>query len=281
MTDLWSRGIPTLNEYSQLVTPQVLYFFQRLLQRDVRGHLNRLDAFWRHGTYSDNFWRALSMVGVRYSAALWPLPAEFNPGLPLAVTVPYRPSKHGGGKPGDWHLYELPNPNVGDYSPTRVVLAATGDEIMTLLSAPDFDFTQMAVLRDAPAGSLVAARTMRFSHTRAGLHVSGHSDGTSLVVLPQQFSNCLRIVRGNARLVRANLMMTGIVFSGALDADIEFAYGILSPSCRKADIADMKTLGLKIDQRMPHLEGDRRLPTWVESVEKLRGALKSLKGPVR
>ncbi len=277
MTDLWSRGIPTVNEYSQLSTPQSLYFNHKLLKRDVRGHLNRLDMYWSNGQYSESYWKALQMFGVRFSAEHGkPLPSEYNPGFPL-ITMPYRPSSIGGGKPGFWYVYELPRPNVGDYSPTRVVTANTGAEIMAKVATPGFDFTQQAVLSAAIDKPLVQARDMHFSYVRGGLHVSGKSDGTSLVVLPQQFSNCLRPRDARARLVRANLMMTGMVFSGEIDTDILFDYGILSPSCRRMDLADMKRLDLRIDLRMKHLSGDRLFPDWDVAIDKLRTATKSIR----
>jgi hypothetical protein len=90
---------------------------------------------------------------------------------------------------------------------------------------------------------------MKLSLVRGGLHVSGHSEGTSLVVLPQQFSNCLRAHDSRVRLVRANLIMTSMIFSGAVDTDISFDYGIFSPGCRRADLADMRQLGIKLGGR--------------------------------
>jgi hypothetical protein len=74
--------------------------------------------------------------------------------------------------------------------------------------------------------------------------VAGHSDGTSLVILPQQFTNCLKASDSRVRIVRANLMWTGVVFSGDIDTDIRFAYGMFSPGCRVDDLADMRRLGL-------------------------------------
>src|SRR5262249_36539021 len=37
---LWVRGIPTVYEYGQLVTPQALYFVHAVFQNDVRGRVN-------------------------------------------------------------------------------------------------------------------------------------------------------------------------------------------------------------------------------------------------
>ena len=113
----------------------------------------------------------------------------------------------------------------------------------------------------SPHSSTIASRT-RDAHVAnpGGLHVSGHSEGTSLVVLPQQFSNCLRARDQRVRLVRANLMMTGLIFSGDLDTDIDFDYGIFTPNCRRADLADMKQLDLRIDLRMTRLSDDHLCP---------------------
>lgn len=274
LTELWTRNIPTPNEYSQLVTPQSLYFVHKLLKRDVRAHLNQFNLFWSHGQYTETYWKALQMLGVRYSLERWPLPDKNNPGLPLTLK-PYRPVATGN-KSGFWYLYELPQPNIGNYSPVEVVLAQTGDEIMAKIADQGFDFMKQAVLSSPIDAGLQSARDMRFSISRGILHVSGKSDGTSLVVLPQQFSNCLRPKDERARLVRTNLMMTGIIFSGELDTDILFDYSLFSSSCRRLDLADIKRLDLKINLPMKHLVGDQLFPDWAEAKNKLRAAMNAV-----
>lgn len=120
--------------------------------------------------------------------------------------------------------------------------------------------------------SLVPARNIQMSWIRGGLHVSGQTDGTSLVVLPQQFSNCLRARSESVRLVRANLMLTGVIFSGEIDTDIGSDYGIFTPRCRRSDISDIKSLELQIDSRAPPKVGEGLLPNWEASMAKLRAA---------
>ena len=39
------------------------------------------------------------------------------------------------------------------------------------------------------------------------------------------------------------------MFSGTVDADISFGYGMFSPGCRLADIADMKRFGMTFPVR--------------------------------
>ena len=123
---------------------------------------------------------------------------------------------------------------------------------------------------------LVPARDMQLSIVRGGLHVSGKSDGTSLVVLPQQFSHCLRARDPGVRFVRANLLLTGMIFSGEVDTDISFDYGLFSPACRYADLRDFKQLDLRIDLRVPHLQGDRWFPDWDHAVAKLQKAANAI-----
>jgi hypothetical protein len=166
---------------------------------------------------------------------------------------------------------------VGNYSPAQMLTAETGVAAAAIMIQPDFDFTRQAVLSTAIDKSLVPARNTQLSVIRGGLHVSGHSDGTSLVVLPQQFSHCLRARDGSVRLVRANLMMTGVIFSGEIDTDIIFDYGLFTPRCRWADISDIKKLEMQIDARAVPLSGEGLFPNWEVSMSKLRAAASAIK----
>jgi hypothetical protein len=262
MSNLWIRGIPTINEYSQLVTPQALYLRPALFKRDiVLGELNHFVPWiGERGSY-DVLFKTLQALGMRYIIFAGRVPAADQVHLPF-VTMPRRPV---GDPTGDWVVYELPNPNRGNYSPTEVVTAKSGSDIIAALEAPHFDFTKQAVLTTAINEPLVPARDMRLSLIRGGLHVSGRSDGTSLVVLPQQFSHCLRARDTGVRLVRANLLMTGVIFSGNVDTDIVFDYGIFSPGCRRLDLAELKQL---IERRAP--KDNRIFVDWDQAVARFR-----------
>jgi hypothetical protein len=268
IVDLWSRGIPTADEYSQLVAPQALYFVQVMLQKEVRRSLNWFWPFPDSECCWPKFWKAVQMFGVRYLLADRFLASADENNYPV-IKLPRHPRS---GASGIWQIYELPRPNVGDYSPTQVVTGRSSNEIMTAMGVPDFDFTKQVVLTALLDEPLVPARDMRLTVIRGGLHVSGKSDGTSLVVLPQQFSHCLRARDSRVRFVRANLLMAGMVFSGEIDTDIVFNYGIFSPGCRRADLAEFKRLDMRIDLRMPHLTGDRLFPDWDDAAAKLHAA---------
>ena len=269
---LWAHGIPTVMQYGQLVTPSSFYFATTFAKRP--GGANRFVLIPGQSQSWESYRKALQLLGARYYVvAPQGFPPSAHPNVPVS-TFPYRPLT---GEHGLWYVYEIPDPNVGNYSPTEVMTAESGAEIAAVMAEPNFDFTRQVVLSAQVSQPLVPARDMRLSLIRGGLHLSGHSDGNSLVVLPQQFSHCLRARDDRVRLVRANLMMTGVIFSRDVDTDILFDYGIFSPRCHSADLADMRQLDLQINAPMPRVTGDRLLPDWKSALATLTAAASAVK----
>jgi hypothetical protein len=240
MNNLWMRSIPTTNEYSQLVTLQSVYLNAALFKKDVSKDLNRFDPWISGGGSYEVLFRTLQAIGVRYMVGHGRFP-EADERHFTSSTLPRRPtfSVH-----GSWQIYELPDPNLGNYSPTEAVKKETAQDIVVALNNPDFDFRHQVVLSAEISTPLIPARAVQLRVIRGGLHVTGQSDGTSLILLPQQFSHCLQPHDVRAHLVRANLMMTALTFSGNVDTDITFDYGLFSPGCRRTDLADMTRLEL-------------------------------------
>jgi hypothetical protein len=239
--NFWRHNIPTANEYNQLVTPQAMYFTSAMFKYDiVLDFLNWFGQWIGRDTSYDLLFKTLRSLGVRYVIVYDPFgeaekrhfPHLSFPRRSVAIAVAST----------NWLVYELPDPNLGNYSPTDVTIAKTGAEIVAAISDPQFDFAKQAVVSTPIDAPLVPAANMRLSVIGGGLHASGSSNGTSLVVLPQQFSHCLRAHDARVRLVRANLLMTGLIFSGNVDTDITFDYGIFSPGCRRTDLADTTEL---------------------------------------
>jgi hypothetical protein len=269
---LWARGIPTVMQYGQLITPPSFYFATAFAKRP--GGSNGFVLIPGQSQSWESYRKALQLLGVRYYVvAPQGFPPSAHPNVPVS-TFPHRPLS---GEHGLWYVYEIPHPNIGDYSPTQVMTAQSGAEIAAMMAEPNFDFTRQVVLSAQVSQPLVPARDMRLSLIRGGLYVSGHSDGSSLVVLPLQFSRCLRARDERVRLVRANLMMTGMIFSGEVDTDILFDYGIFSPRCRSADLTDMRKLDLRINVPNPRVTGDRLLPDWKSALATLTAAASAVK----
>lgn len=241
--DLWMNAVPTINEYSQLVTPQMTYLNAELFKKDVAADLNRLTSWVSSAGSYDVLFKTLRAFGVRFILSYGDLPPAENQHFETSRL----PRRLNVGSPGDWLVYELPDPNLGDYSPIEVIVRKSALDIVTALAGPSFAFRRQAVLAD-PAPTLTSATGVRVSVIRGGLHLTASSEGTSLLVLPMQFSHCLR-ASGKAELVRANLVMTGVIFSKEIDADITSAYGIFSPKCRRQDLADIKDLGMTLKPR--------------------------------
>ena len=142
--------------------------------------------------------------------------------------------------------------------------------IVAILNAADFDFRHSVVLSGS-GPRLVPARDVRLTVNRGGgFHVAGTSDGMSLIIVPQQFSHCMKVSDRDVRLVRADLWWMGVMFSGSVDADTSFGYGMFSPGCRLADIADMKRFGITLP--VPPASG----PSRQERLQASFNALKSL-----
>jgi len=251
VANLWQEGIPTVNEYSQLLTPQTVYLQVELFKQ--KPAMNFSWPWVGSGGLYDILFKTFQALGVRYVLTHAPL-GVIEQRKFAGQSVPRRQPPD---PPGQWQIYQLPDPNVGNYSPTEIVLAGSGAEIIADLASPDFDFRRQVIV-SAGQRPLVPARDMRLTMNRGGgFHITGHSDGTSLVILPQQFTNCLKTSDSRVRIVRANLMWTGVVFSGDIDTDIWFAYGMFSPGCRRDDLADMRRLGLVLPAAAKTAEVDR------------------------
>jgi hypothetical protein len=294
MDNLWVLDIPTVNQYDQLVTPQSVYFNYSVLKNDMGGNLKAF--FPQVGPTWERFLKLMPLLGIRYYVVgdhLSPSCPETeklssNSGVQnclkllanragFPVEILPQGAHHNLGPTARWHVYEVPHPNLGNYSPTIPITAETGAAAAAIMIQPNFDFTRQVVLSTAIGKSLVPARNMEMSLIRGGLHLSGYTDGTSLVVLPQQFSHCLRARDPSVRLVRANLMLTGMIFSGEVDTDIKFDYGLFTPRCCWADIFDIKQLKMQIDARAVPVSGEGLFPNLEASVAKIRAAASAIK----
>jgi hypothetical protein len=144
------------------------------------------------------------------------------------------------------YLFELSGANLGTYSPTRFVKVATAGEIADRIRENKDRLDDIAVVSaDVPPTS-AKARGVVMTVERDGVRIRADSDGPAHILLPVQFSHCLHVVNGAAaRLTRANLLQTLVSFEGALDARLEFRFGLFADNkCRLRDGQDNKALGL-------------------------------------
>ena len=172
-------------------------------------------------------------VGCPKREATSPVSGHSSPprnGASGTVTAPRAPNVR---------LFEFSDANLGTYSPTRFVKAATAGEMVDRIRENRSHLDQVAVVSDDVPPTVAKARNVVMTVERDGVRVRAASDG------PAHIPHCLVVVNGApARLTRANLMQTLVSFEGTLDARLEFHFGLFADNkCRLRDGQDNKALG--------------------------------------
>lgn len=131
-------------------------------------------------------------------------------------------------------LYVIPDANVGDFSPTREVIVGSTKEAFRLMGDSEFD-PQKTFFSERPLGGLVPATMSEVRVSGSKIRVRAASSGTSLLVLPFQFSECARVVKqdGHASIHRVNGIFMGLRFAGSIDVEIDNDARALFPTCIK------------------------------------------------
>jgi hypothetical protein len=233
-------NVPTLDQMTHNVTPQFYLTVRELLSRPG------IDAYDKHFALVTRLNEPImTLLGLRYIIADYELPF----GTPrLAIPFPEEARKIFESKQvykSPVRVYELPHPNLGNYSPTKVVHAKTAKATILAMADPAFDGRQTLVTDDASIGDdLVPATGAAMTVRLGGVALKASSAGQSVLVLPVQYSHCWQIVSGSdATLFRANLMQLGVRFSGELRVELRQFFGpFWQLSCRLADAADAERL---------------------------------------
>lgn len=236
MFGLWYFDIPTLFEYSSIITPSFYLvtrtFFARPGDVQIRNVLT-LRQFEP---------KILRSLGVRFAITDAPL----NDGTRLRLSFP--------SPDHTLYLYELDEVNMGNYSPTEYRVSTDARETLAKLAKPSFDPKQQ-VLSDVQLhdqGSFVAASSSKLTAEPGHLHISANSISRSILVLPLEYSHCLNIQQTKVsnmplpQLFRANLLQAGILFEGKLDATVAYFTGPFhNADCRLKDALDMEKLSIR------------------------------------
>jgi hypothetical protein len=180
----------------------------------------------------------LRLFGVRYVIA----DASLPPPAELVQTQSVE------GDPTNLRLYQFADVNTGNYSPTELVPAADAATALKFLGSGR-NFQRAVAVENPPAEQLVPASSVRIFAERGGLRLAASAVGTSLIVLPFEYSNCLTLERMSTdgappRLLRVDLLLTGVLFSGRLETNLRYYTGPFQNNrCRLADAEDFRRLG--------------------------------------
>jgi hypothetical protein len=230
MTGLWYYKIPTLSENSNFISPAFYLVTSRLL--GLAGDQQNRSVM----TLRDIDPRILRMMGVRFLITDAPITAEAR----LRIRIPEV------GAPV-LMLYELEDVNLGDYSPTEIVQVEDARSAMSILASSVFDPMKIIVVNAPLPGRFIPATSSRLFVEKSGLRLSASSEGTSVLLLPLEYSHCLNIESTGAiaplRLFRANLLQTGVVFTGNIEVTLSYFTGpFRNSACRMDDARDMDRL---------------------------------------
>jgi hypothetical protein len=152
-------------------------------------------------------------------------------------------------------LYELEGPNLGTYSPVNVLMVRSSRAALAEMSKREFDPRRDVVVSEALSEKLVPMTSSVVTLAGDGLHVSARSTAVSLLLLPFEYSRCLDVKqqatgRGQARVLRVNLVETGVLFDQHVEATLTYVTGLLHhASCRIDDSRDVGALAMGQETR--------------------------------
>jgi hypothetical protein len=236
--DLWLLGIPTLGEYGQWVSAQSQYLYKRFFTNPGDAvsstflKIYRLDIDMVRALGARFLITDLNLTG---RAGVTRLLTESRPG---ATSV---------------HLYRIDGAAAGPQRPNRFVTTdGNAGAIFDAMEANRRDLGRLAVLGETlDTASLVEPADTSMLLVRDGYRLRATSAGTSAILLPIQFSRCLKVTESRdggapTKILRANLIQTLVVFEKTLDATIQFEFGFFgNTACRRQDHEDLKRLGVK------------------------------------
>ena len=245
MTDnLWNLSIPTLKEWSQISTPFVHFLFSRTLSRPHDFH-SRNDV-----VITKSHPKIMAALGARF------ILTDEELSDPLVTLRAAQVNSDG----VPILLYEIDQPNLANYFPTRVRISKDASETVAIMTPNNFSFKDEVILHRRLSASFVPGESGAMFFEKGGVRVKATSCGLSLLILPLQFSNSLQIIAmehsssPNApKLIRANLLQTGVVFEGQINIKIAHVFGpFRGISGRLRDIQDCRDLGVKETGEIPY-----------------------------
>ena len=153
-------------------------------------------------------------------------------------------------------LFRVRTANLGDFSPTEILIVEDFDKFETMVAGTPIDWRRTVVLDPGNAekvgSGLVAARhVINPIVVINGLRLEAETDGRSLLLLPRQFSNCYvwRPDPGSSdkvTVVRANMLQAALLFEGSIKGKLDYVYRWGGdPHCRAQDPVQARALGIR------------------------------------
>ncbi len=230
---LWSHHIPTLTTATQFTSP----FFHLILTRFLNKPRTRSFIAHEAATQFNHQW--LASLGTRLV-----IHDEMT-----AEDATLRDRFEMGGH--TLFLYEINEPNLGTYTPTTIHVAKDARSALEVMAGKNIDFQREAITHSHIPVDLVEGLSNGLQVFRDALKVEATSSGSSLLVLPVEYSHCLVIDFNTPhpeflKVLRTNLNQTGILFRKTVSGYIRMRLGVFSNlGCRFDDLRDAQRLELQ------------------------------------
>lgn len=234
---LWQYRIPTLYQANIATTPQYFLTVAEFLAQPTDKQIRTFFGITRPNEKMMSLWGVHFVITDRllsFGTQRLEMPIELT--SPPLYNSPIR-------------LYEMAEPNLGNYSPTEIVTAKDAKETLAMMKRPDFDGKRMVVTDADLRGNFTPARDASMTLIDGGLLIQATSDGDSILVLPVQYSHCwvseAQRQDTGVTFFRANMMQLGVRFSGRLSAEIKYRFAPFWHShCRVEDARDAERLNM-------------------------------------
>src|SRR5262249_4513970 len=142
--------------------------------------------------------RILKTIGVRFVITDLPISgATLRAQIPIPVSPKARElvgfSYRGDLNRFDLYLYEVDGVNLGQFSPTETELGANANQALGYLADGEMALDRTVVVNEPLSGPLTKAKLELFTIGRDQYRVRANSAGRSILLLPVEFSRCLKI----------------------------------------------------------------------------------------
>lgn len=227
MSWFWYNSIPTLTEYNPLTSPRLFKVTTSLLGKSddiqIRNMLNlrELDI------------NILKLFGVSMLVTDKSIPN----------LIPKRTLK---GENTELYLYHLKATNLGNYSPSKLIFVGNFQEAIDQMKSKDIDLRSVAFATGPNVTpKLVPASNSELIILKNGFKLNATSKSTSMIVVPFEYSNCLKfnnsIKSSEFRTLPVNLALTGVIFSGTISLTAQYENSLFkNSSCRFSDVKLLK-----------------------------------------
>ena len=257
LNHVWADDVPSMNHYSQLLTPPSHILVSRLAfstayARGMYPGLNRLNI--------SNYDRNLFLLyGVRIVVSSWPLNDES-----LVLERELRFGRDGIHQAFIYSISGFTTPLI----PTDRQSVEDLADVISVMRSGDFDVRREALLQDIPGPTENGAVEVEMELKRNRIHLRFAGSGESVVVLPVIFSHCWKVEDGepSLRLARANGGFLAVLPAGAESATLSSDFSVWTPGCRRRDIADWKADIAAVSETYPMVAGRPDSPdsSWPE-----------------